>query len=135
MAKVHGKNLEIDVNSIDLTGDSNEVTLDINVGSDEVSTFEDGFDTFVQGTPNWTVQMNGVWDGADDDLDEQMFTLVTAGGVTMNLYPEANTNGKVKYTGTVQLLNYNVPVSRAGAVRWSANFQGSGTLSRSYVTT
>jgi len=140
MARVTGFNCAISVDSNDISGKSNEVTLSFEtVDIEEVSCFAEAWEILVGGkVTKWALDVKGVWDGDAGEIDSILFGLVGGGMVTLDyVRPEGTGAGKVEYTAAdvsngigVILASYEVPISHTGAIKWSASFRGSGEVTR-----
>jgi len=140
MARCTGFNCVISVDANDISGMSNEVTLNLEtVDNEEVGSFAEAWELFVGGlVTKWSLDVKGRWDGDAAEIDSILFGLLGGGIVPLDhLRPEGTGAGKVEYSADsvsdligVYLMNYSVPVPRTGAVKYSASFQGSGELSR-----
>jgi len=140
MSRITGFNCEISIDDEDLTGMSNEVTLNLEtVDNEEVSSFGEAWELFVGGlVTKWSLEIKGRFDGDVDEIDSILFGLMGGGMVALDyLRPEGTGVGNIEYSaddvgnlvGLIPL-SYSVPVQRTAAVKYSASFQGSGELTR-----
>lgn len=74
---------------------------------------------------SWSGNINCFWDEADSDGQE---TAVVGASLTLNLYPEGNASGDVKYTGTALITEVGVSTTKGGVVERSFSFMGTGAL-------
>lgn len=133
MAKITGADAEIKINTVSLEEDSNTWTLDIAVDTYEDTGFGDAWKDFEEGKPGWTLSVDFFWNGASAKNDATLFALIGGGATAIELYPEGNASGKIKYSGNAILTGMSPAVPVGGMVTMSATFQGKGTLSRATV--
>jgi len=144
MSRITGFNCVISVDANDISGMSNEVTLNLEtVDNEEVSSFAEAWELFVGGlVTKWSLEIKGRYDGDAAEIDSILFALMGGGMVPLDhLRPEGTGSGNVEYSaddvanlvGLIPL-SYSVPVQRTAAVKYSASFQGSGALTRAQQT-
>jgi len=141
MARSTGFNCVISIDSSDISGKSNEVTLSFNSPDiEEVGGFAEAWEVLVGGKiTTWSLSINGVYDGAATEIDSILFAWLGDGIQSLDhLRPQGTGSGLVEYSAAtpasligVILESYEVPIPRTGAVKWSANFRGSGEVTRS----
>jgi len=144
MARITGFNCVVSVDGNDISGMSNEVTLNLEtVDNEEVGSFAEAWELFVGGlVTKWSMDVAGRYDGDAGEIDSILFALHGVGMVPLDhLRPEGTGSGHVEYSADdvtnlvgVILQNYSVPISRTGAVKYTASFQGSGELTRAQQT-
>jgi len=140
MSRSTGFNCVISIDSNDISGKSNEVTLDFESPDiEEVGGFAEAWEILVGGNiTKWSLSINGVYDGAASEIDSILFGLLGGGMVTLDhLRPQGTGTGLPEYSAAtvasgigVIMQSYNVPISRTGAIKWSAKFAGSGQVTR-----
>ena len=74
---------------------------------------------------SWSGSINCWWDETDADGQEAM---TVGASVTLNLYPEGNSGGDTRLTGTALITEVGVSTSKGGIVERSFSFQGTGAL-------
>lgn len=130
MAKIHGKNAQFQINSVDLEEDGNSITLDVSVDVSEVTSFEDTYKEFVEGVAEFSLSVDLFWNSAASKNDVTLQALIGGGSVTFEFGPEGGTGGNIKYSGSVIMTSYSPAASVSGPVTASATFQGTGALTR-----
>ena len=135
MAFSHGKGtyFGLDDSSGSLRDISTYVTsVDMSITADtaETTTFGSTSKSFVAGVKDGTFSIEGIWDPTVDGYLEGR-----VGVVHSFVYgPEGNTAGDKKYSGECICTSYNPPSSIDDAVKWSAEFQVTGGVSRGAFT-
>ncbi len=95
----------------------------------EASVLGEGDKEFVSGQRSFVVPFSGNWhptpdavfnDDLDDDKDERNF----------EFSPEGTATGKIKYTGKVNLSQYDIDSSNSGLSTFSCSAQGTGAITR-----
>jgi len=144
MARSTGFNCVISIDGSDLSGKSNEVTLSFSSPDiEEVGGFAEAWEVLAGGKiTTWSLSINGVYDGTAAEIDSILFAWLGDGIQTLDhLRPQGTVSGASQFAAAdvanligVILESYEVPIPRTGAVKWSANFRGSGEVTRSQQT-
>ena len=82
---------------------------------------------FITGQVGRTTSVSGFWDAT---IDGWISGSIGVDDRTIEISPEGTATGKVKYTSTVNLSNYNIEMSNSGAVTLSVDLQWTGALTR-----
>lgn len=127
MAAIHGSNGFFSVDAHDLSTYIKSGSADQNTETVDVSTLGTTAKKYIQGMDDGQFQLEGVW---DDTVDGYIYPLKRAGEKDFVYGPGGNATGKVKYSGKVILVSYNVSNDTGGEVRFSATFQVSGPVTR-----
>ena len=135
MARVTARNTTLLVKdstsaSRTLSGRANSATLSFSSDATDGTAFGETYRFLIaDGVKGWTLSMNGVWDGAASQVDEILFGILAA--CTSVCYgPGGSTAGLTQYSGCSVLNTYEVAGELDGMVTWSAEFVGSGSLTR-----
>ena len=91
-------------------------------------------DTWVSNKPtlkSWTASFNAYWD--DTDTNGQG-SLATGSEITLNLYPEGQTEDKTYWYGTAIITSVSKSASFDGLIEASFSVTGSGQLSQGSYT-
>lgn len=137
MAFVHGKGA---VFKIDNSGGTLQTLTAYIDGADisnkvemaETTTMGSEVKTYVSGQSDGTLSISGKYDstastGPDAILDGLVGSEVTS---TFEYGPEGSATGKVKYTGECFLTGYNISAPVGDVVKFTADFQISGAITK-----
>jgi len=133
MAAVHGKDGHFTYNSVNLSPFGTEFTLTIEGDTAETTTFGDAAKEYVRGQYGWTISASGIWDGASGAVDATLgpdVLVTTARAVIVRQNSAAKSANNPEWTGSVFLTSYETNPTIGDAVQWSAEFQGTGALTR-----
>ena len=130
MAKFSYVDANIDIATSDVSGDSNTCELSVEIGTSEVTCFEENWDSFVEDIASWSLRVAGFTDMVATGMEAVFFALIGTGEQDMILTPQGTGVG-YKYTGKVILTSHAVGGEMKGGCPYAATFQGSGQLSRS----
>lgn len=114
---------------------SSSFGLEISADSAETTNSCDTAKAFLQGKYGWSMNDSGPADFADNGADETIFTNVIGGGnVTQSWRPDGTSAvgaANPSYNGSVHTTSYSLSADVGSAVQSSANYQGTGALTRS----
>ena len=132
MARISGKSTDIYVDHHQYDTFANSFTFTIAPSLPEVTAFGDAAATFVEGNPNFTLDLNAFFDGTDDKSDE-ISAGIESGSSEVLVVPSGLTVGNIGYDMTSQLISRGIdnPVDGATAVNISS--QGTESAARSLV--
>jgi len=130
VAKIHGKNAQFTINSVDLQADGNNIVLDVSIDTAEITSFADTYKEFVEGVAEFSISCDFFWNSAASQNDVTLQALIGGGSVTFEFGPEGSSTGDIKYSGSVIMTSYSPASPVGGAVTASATFQGTGALTR-----
>ena len=113
-----------------LSGRANNATLNFTSEAVDGTAFGESYRfKIADGIKDWGLTMSGVWDGAASQVDEILYGILAA--CTSACYgPGGSVSGQVQYSGCCILNTYEVAGALDGMVTWSAEFAGSGSLTR-----
>lgn len=136
MAKTVLTNVRAFANGLDLTADTNKVTLSAEVEEQEVTSFgSGGAKEFLGGLRSFAVAGAGQWEAGDaTQVDDALWA--AAGGVgPLSVIPDGGaTVGDVAYAGQVLAAKYAPIMGSVGEVAaWELDATGSGPLVRGVV--
>jgi predicted secreted protein len=133
MAELIWNDVEIVVNSVDLSDHTRSASLTYSVEMLDITAMGDGARSRIAGFKEWSIDCEFNQDFAAAKTDATLFPLVGAAEFPITLMP-VKTGGvsatNPKYTGNAVLENYPFggAVGEVGTV--SVTFSGSGTLTR-----
>lgn len=128
MAFVHGKSAFFKVNSTDLSGYCEEVSLPRSIETAETTTFGKSAKTYITGLTDATISASGKWDSTADAVIAPL--LGTSALVTWEVGPAGGTAGLVKYSGSAIITSYEVSAPVGDVVTFSLELQVSDTITR-----
>jgi len=140
MARITARNCAIGVTDSagacqSISGRGNSVSMSITAEAPEVTAFQDLWRTRLpDGLRDWEMSVNGVWDGAAEQVDSILFGIL--GSCTLvHFGPGGSTSGCTKYSACAVCTNYTVDGAVEGAVTYSATFSGrSGSMTNTTWT-
>jgi hypothetical protein len=98
MARVHAKDTDIFVDEFQFDDVINSVSIDVTTNNADVTAFADGDSTFVEGSPGFTFDYSGLWDGTSG-YDAEMFVDLTTVDRRVGVYPRGATDGEFGFEG------------------------------------
>lgn len=133
MATSHGKNFQVDRNSVSLEEFLSEASLSIDIDTAEVTCSGDGAKTFVEGDYTGVWSYSGPLDTTNTTgADETTFGLIGGGATTHVLRTQSGNASATNpsYTQSAILTQYQITCSVGDANRASYSAQGTGTIAR-----
>ena len=132
MAKIHGKDADVWVNGISTEDDANRIAFTISPDTAEVTSFASLAKESLEGLYGWTFSYAGYWNGSATFNDPTFWGLIGGGGKEIKVFPGGSVTaaGKIYYWGTAILTSYGSEATQNGPVTCTAEFLGSGCLSR-----
>lgn len=132
MAFVAGKNARVLLGGFDLSGYLKNVSVQLTKDALDTTTFTDSSRDFIEGLKTGTASLSGLFDGADDMQDEQLFTAFGSGTVTNALIaPGGLTIGDVGYAGRIWDAQYEEGATFDGLTTFGGSLQVDGGWERS----
>lgn len=131
-----GARAKFTLDSKDLSGDGNNIKLNLSQNSIDVSTFgSTGWKGYITGMSEGTVDFAGYFDEGADKSDEVVFGMFGAPATptAFTYHPINSTGGHVVYGGNCFASKYNVTSVPVGPVVFDASFNIDGELSRATV--
>lgn len=135
MARLAGAPSRIYIDEFDFSGRTNNGEMTVDVNLPEVTCFSDSAAEFVEGLYNTSLSVNGFFDPADDNYDEQMWAVI-GGGVKsyFGFYPgQDGTHADIGYEIQGQIKDEPHIAEVAGAVLLNFTAQGEGATVRSTI--
>jgi hypothetical protein len=129
VARVAAKNAEIYMNEHNLSGRSNSIELSVDNDLFDVTAFGDSAKEYIEGLYAWTLDINAFLDCDDDEIDENLFAEIAAGGAHLGYAPiGTGTKGNRVYEMTGMVRGQPRPIAVAGAQLVACTFEGTGSL-------
>ena len=128
MAFVHGKSAYFKVNSTDLSGYCEEVSLPRSIETAETTTFGKSAKTYITGLTDATISASGKWDSTADGVIAPL--LGSSSLVTWEVGPAGSGTGAVKYSGSAIITSYEVSAPVGDAITFSLELQVTDTITR-----
>jgi hypothetical protein len=133
MARLHAKSAGLLVDEFDFSGVSNAMTLSFTEAPVDVTAFADTDETFIQGKPGFSFDVNGLWSTASPNYDSEMFTDLTATSRRVGIYPGGLTQGNVGYEGAT-VISASPRISTVGDIAaLNVTWQGESAPFRSQL--
>ncbi len=113
----------------DLDGELKSWSLSQSANTIDDSTLADTWATKKAGQQSWSGSAEAFWD--EDDAAQSALTV--GAEVTLNFYPEGNTTGLVRWTGSAIVTAIENSAAIDGMVEVSFSFEGNGILTEDTV--
>lgn len=129
----HGKStvFKVDNSGGTLTDISNtltDVTFPQTIETAETTSFGSSAKTYIVGLTDSTISVSGTWDAT---VDAHLAGILgQAASVSFEYGPEGSTSTYIKYSGECYLTSYEKSGSVGDAVKYSAEFQVTGAVTR-----
>ena len=129
----HGKStvFKVDNSGGTLTDISNtltDVTFPQTIETAETTSFGSSAKTYIVGLTDSTISVSGTWDAT---VDAHLAGILgQAASVSFEYGPEGSTSTYIKYSGEAYLTSYEKSGSVGDAVKFSAEFQVTGAVTR-----
>jgi hypothetical protein len=82
MAFVHGKNTKVLIADADLSGYFRDSTMSANMDMADTSVYGNVYKTYLQGLGEASISLSGLFDGAEDAVDEKLHALIGTDATT-----------------------------------------------------
>ena len=132
MARISGKTTDIYIDHFQYDTYANSFTFTISPSLPEVTAFADEGATFVEGKPNFMLDLNAFFDGADNQSDE-ITSGIESGSSQVLVVPSGLTTGNIGYDMTTQLSSRGIDNPVDGATALNVSSQGTSSAARSIV--
>lgn len=134
MGRVAGTPSKIYVDEFNYSGRTNAAELQVDVNLIDVTCFADDGHEFVEGVYKGQVPINGFFDPADDNYDEQMWSVMDGSKHYLGLcMGQDASHGDIIYEVQGRPNQEGRPAEIAGAILLSVTWQGSGPIVRATV--
>ena len=137
MAVIHGYNTVLcvqpfgDTTVKNVSGASNEVTINIENAGADVTPFGSVSKNFVQGQYSWTADARGWYEtGGGTGIIANVFGSLTIGAGTTRLAVAMNgsATSEALYKGGAYVVSFSHTANLGGGIAWSARLQGTGPI-------
>jgi len=130
MARVHGKDSHITINSVDLSAYCDSVTFNDGTEVGETTGMGQESKSYIAGLDDATLSLSGRWDSTATTGPNAVLTAIKAGkvAVTFEFGPEGSANGAIKKSGSVLITAYNTSAPVGDIVAFTAEFQVTGDV-------
>lgn len=132
MARFSHINAYIDIATVDISGESNTCTLDIDIDISEITSFSEAWAEYVENGASAKLSVAGFTDQDPGEVEDTLFAMIGAGEQALIYRPQGVATG-YEYTGNCFLDSFQVGGARSGGCPFSAVFIINGTLSRTAV--
>lgn len=134
MAFIHGKNTGVLVGGGNLSAFFNEASASQDVETAETTTFGSSAKTYIIGLKDGTMSVSGMFDGAEDSVDEQIEAVLGAEAASVaTIAPEGLTIGKTSYSCAARKTSYEISSPVGDVVSTSLSIQADGGIDRGLI--
>jgi hypothetical protein len=127
----HGKNGRVYLNQYNLSGQSSNIEVGVELATVDASNFETGWQTPLIGIPGWTGRLNAFYDDTGTHSDAVFQEAIGASGGVLSMYPAGVTVGYRGYATYGEWeTSYPVTIPVADAVTAQVAFRGNGALDK-----
>ena len=131
MAFIHGKNTGVLVGGGNLSAFFNEASASQDVETAETTTFGSSAKTYIIGLKDGTMSVSGMFDGAEDSVDEQIEAVLGAEADSVaTIAPEGLAIGKTAYSCAARKTSYEISSPVGDVVSTSLSIQADGGIDR-----
>jgi hypothetical protein len=131
MAFIHGKNTGVVVGGGNLSAFFNEASASQDVETAETTAFGSSAKTYIIGLKDGTMSVSGMFDGAEDSVDEQIEAALGAEAASVaTIAPEGLTIGKASYSCSARKTSYEISSPVGDVVSTSLSIQADGGIDR-----
>lgn len=132
------KDCYISVNSQDVSGSANKVTLTPTIDVEQTATFDGGWKLSTAGKLGWEITIEALYTEETNEAAEVLWSALTGGSaVAVEVDPKGNSGGNWSFSGNVIFSSVEMPFDGTSGdpVIITAEGVGSGELTRSTVST
>jgi len=134
MARSFAGGTDIFVDEFDFSGVINACTIDVNNPMGDVTAFEDLDMTYVEGKPNFSITLNGLYSTASPNYDGKMFTDLTSSNRLITVSPSiAAATGGIAYFGMGDIISMPEIANVTDAVALNVTWNGNKPLARGRI--
>lgn len=127
--KYHARNALIYFDDTDFSGQSNSLTIGMQISDADTSCFGDDSDRGLQGPYAWSAQFSGFSQGnGSTGLTDKLFALATAGTKKFLAYPQGSGAGNHYFYGLAYLTGMPITAQRKDAVTYQASLKSNSNL-------
>ncbi len=129
MSFVHGKDTEVEVNSVDISAFTNSTTWSPSASSHDVTTYGRNSRNYKGGLKDGTATIGGMFDNAAASTPALVLNAALGGNLVPFVYRPAGTGtGLAERTVQVLVTAYEESAPVADMVSWTATLQFSGDV-------
>lgn len=135
MARLAGATSRIYIDEFNFSGRTNNAEVAVDVNLPPVTCFADTADEFVEGKYGNDISINGFFDPADDNYDEQMWAILNdETDHNIGIYPGTEAPySAIGYEFISRVMGEARPIALAGAILLNCEMRGSQPIVRSTV--
>jgi hypothetical protein len=127
MAFIHGKDVVVTLDGVDLSAFANNVAFNRSADSHDTTTFGKDSHVFAGGLRNGTATITGIYDDGATGPEATIGPLIGT-NVVLVYKPEGSVTGKPIRTVTVLVTGYDETAPVADMITWSCALQLSGDV-------
>ena len=130
MARISGKNARIEALGLNLSGESNTFTLNVDNDLIDVTAFADTSKEFVEGDLGWSIDFTTFFDQGAANLEGTLIGAIGAGEDAATVAPQGNMSGNTHWNGNALIESWSMDNPVEGAVVLNMTLRGNGNLVR-----
>lgn len=134
MARLHPKDADIYLDEIEFSAVMNNVEIAVENPLAEVTAYADTHQTFTEGKPGFTIDVNGLWSPSNPAYDSEIFTDLTSQTRQLGIYPETPTTpGSRGFEATTMITRSPTVADFGAVVSLNVTWRGETPLVESWV--
>lgn len=132
---VHGKNMYISLNSQDVSGQSNSVSLELEKDIPDTTPFGSDWDLNTEGLKRWTGEVTVFYnEETNEGAEEAIAAWEGTSHVALTIAPKGNSSGNEEWSGNVRIQTVSTEATPQGVTMLTASFTGNGALARAAIS-
>lgn len=128
MAKIHGKNAKITVDSVNVSAHTNSIEFEQTADDHDTTTFGNTGHTYQGGLTDGKISLKGLFDNDDTTGPRAAFQDNVGLVVAFEYQPEGTGTGKKQSTGNALITSYKESTPVADMITWEAELKISGAV-------
>lgn len=128
MPFVHGRSVYLKLGTSDLSAYADNTDFPVSADVHETTTYGKSWKTKVGGLKAGSFSVGGLYDATAVTGVETVLRPMVGTTVVFEVGPEGNAAGKVKYSGSCVVENYNLSAPVGDMIRWTASLQTTDTV-------
>jgi hypothetical protein len=138
MARIHGKNADLTLDSVAIEDELSEIRMDFDVEEADITAFADAWQNFISGKPDVRTELSGNLDPAASQGEATILAAIGGGPVTLLFQPTGSgpSSNNPQFTCTasglagVLVTRYEVDLPVGDKASYTATLQHSGVTTR-----
>lgn len=134
MAFAHGRSAYFKIGSTDISAFMDNIDFPHSSDVHETTTYGKSWKTKAGGLQEGSVGIGGLYDSTAVSGIESIMPPLVGTVATFEYGPEGNASGKVKYSGSILVENYNHSTPVGDYIRWTSSLQTTDTVTKGTYT-